>query len=207
MHKPEVDWFPEHLRPKTNRGYLPTTAKITLPIHISRPRCDVMNEDDTLRDRFERGYIASGDNDCWPWRLGCNRAGYGQLTYQGKHYAAHRAAWVLANGEIEPRGDGRRLCVCHSCDNRKCVNPRHLFIGTQSDNMKDCVKKGRISHLIKDKMERYAARCKVKSDARERKGIRSTPPRLRDSSGRIVKAGASELPPRRRNAKGRFIAP
>ena len=66
---------------------------------------------------------------------------YGMTTLNGKSIGAHRAAWILANGEI-PHG----LLVCHKCDNGLCVNPDHLFLGTYSDNMRDAVGKGRIKY-------------------------------------------------------------
>lgn len=56
----------------------------------------------------------------------------------GKRIYAHRAAYLLANGVLS---DG--LKVCHSCDNPLCINPRHLFLGTQGDNVRDCKQKGR----------------------------------------------------------------
>lgn len=78
--------------------------------------------------------VSSG---CIEWQLYCNK-GYGQLTHLMKRYYAHRLVWTLEKGEI-PEG----LLVCHHCDNRKCVNTDHLFLGTHQDNMDDMVKKGR----------------------------------------------------------------
>jgi len=74
---------------------------------------------------------------CWLWQGHISKLGYGK--FMGKH--AHRIAWELRNGPI-PLG----LDVCHHCDNPACVNPEHLFLGTASDNMKDCVSKGRLDH-------------------------------------------------------------
>ena len=80
-------------------------------------------------------------NDCWEWRGSLTKQGYGQVTRRDmkpKGWMAHRLAWVLAYGPI-PKG----LWVLHKCDNRPCINPLHLFLGTQSDNVRDCVAKGR----------------------------------------------------------------
>jgi hypothetical protein len=75
---------------------------------------------------------------CWLW-TGCGlRSGYGQLKVEGKMRLAHRVSWLIHFGEII---DG--LCVCHKCDVRECIRPDHLFLGTDSDNMRDMVMKGR----------------------------------------------------------------
>lgn len=79
--------------------------------------------------------------ECWEWK-GClskgNRGGYGEFKHNGRVYKSHRMAWMLINGEIP---DG--LLVCHKCDNRKCCNPNHLFLGTVQDNNLDRNTKGR----------------------------------------------------------------
>lgn len=76
---------------------------------------------------------------CWNWTASSRGNGYGAFKFKGKVIDAHRVSWMIHNGEI-PKG----LFVCHKCDNRKCVNPDHLFLGTQKDNMQDCKNKGRL---------------------------------------------------------------
>jgi hypothetical protein len=75
---------------------------------------------------------------CWEWQRKRNRKGYGQLTLNGKQMGAHRAAYILAVGAIP---DGMQ--VLHSCDNPPCCNPKHLSLGTNLDNVRDCAAKGR----------------------------------------------------------------
>lgn len=89
-----------------------------------------------LNDKFwEKVNKTSG---CWIW-IGATRSGYGAFKQNGKIYAAHRASYEFFFGVIS----GGKF-VCHHCDNPSCINPAHLFLGTSSDNMIDCSKKGRI---------------------------------------------------------------
>lgn len=79
-------------------------------------------------------------DNCWEWNAGSRGNGYGAIKYNKKVIDAHRLSWILQNGEL----NDSNIYVCHKCDNRKCVNPNHLFLGSHSDNIKDGYKKGRI---------------------------------------------------------------
>jgi hypothetical protein len=82
---------------------------------------------------------------CWNWTARKNKDGYGQVWINHKSYYAHRISWSLKNGEI-PKG----MYILHSCDNPGCVNPNHLFLGTQADNVMDCFKKGKTTFGERD---------------------------------------------------------
>jgi hypothetical protein len=79
-------------------------------------------------------------DECWEWRAGLNGDGYGQFwdSLDSRMNRAHRVSYRITFGSI-PKG----LSILHRCDNRRCVNPSHLFLGTQKDNIEDMVKKGR----------------------------------------------------------------
>jgi hypothetical protein len=78
--------------------------------------------------------------NCWEWKGKLLDSGYGRLGIGGKSTRAHRASWFFSHGLQWPN-----LCVLHRCDNRKCVRPDHLFLGTQADNIKDKLAKLRQS--------------------------------------------------------------
>lgn len=90
----------------------------------------------TLEDLKARCEVNEGG--CWLWTGNTNPYGYGRTSINGKAFDCHRAAWFLAYGPI-PKG----LYVCHTCDTPQCCNPKHLFIGSQSDNLRDYYAKGR----------------------------------------------------------------
>src|SRR5665213_770489 len=91
-------------------------------------------------------------NGCLEWTGTIGQAGYGQTTWQGRKYHAHRLAWERARGPI-PAG----MLVCHKCDNRKCVDIEHLFLGTQKDNIQDAIAKGRFDPQRMGRLRRRVA--------------------------------------------------
>lgn len=92
--------------------------------------------------RFEAKYVPEPNTGCWLWTAALNTYGYGKMgrTREEGPEGAHRIAWRLLKGPI-PLG----MFVLHRCDMPACVNPEHLFLGTQADNIRDSVIKGRHS--------------------------------------------------------------
>ena len=106
-------------------------------IGIRRQRSGRQHERMPLHLRL-MGRVTFGATDCWHWMGVRTGVGYGRMTYEGRSQVAHRLSYRAFVGEI-PEG----LSVLHRCDNRACINPEHLWLGTRSDNMKDCWNKGR----------------------------------------------------------------
>ncbi len=75
---------------------------------------------------------------CWLWNGTISSNGYGKIRVNGKWQRAHRVIYEMLCGPID-----KYLCACHKCDNKRCVNPSHIFIGTKQDNAIDSVSKGR----------------------------------------------------------------
>ena len=113
---------------------------------------------------------------CWLWTGAKNKKGYGTF-YISKYepIGAHRFSYLLAEGKSP-----EELFVCHKCDNPSCVRPDHLFLGTNTDNMRDAKKKGRLKrercyqgiHLLMDGNERFdkkGRRCRLCSNTNYRK--------------------------------------
>jgi hypothetical protein len=78
------------------------------------------------------------ENECWLWEGCLNHVGYGQSSYRSKQMTVHRLSWKVFKGDFDSK-----LCVLHKCDNRNCINPEHLYLGNQCDNMQDAFDRGR----------------------------------------------------------------
>ena len=90
------------------------------------------------KDRILCSIEKDKETGCWNWSGVLTKNGYGRTTHKDRPISAHRLSYLIFNGEI-PAG----MCVLHRCDNRRCVNPDHLFLGTHRDNMVDMKSKGR----------------------------------------------------------------
>jgi hypothetical protein len=99
-----------------------------------------LRQDSRLVSRFLK-HVANPlrPGDCWNWRGATNALSYGIFKVHGQTLLAHRVSWSIHCGNSPPTG----LCVCHKCDNPRCVSPTHLWIGSNSDNIKDKISKNR----------------------------------------------------------------
>lgn len=114
-----------------------------------------MDKIKTLEERFWEKVDIQSTGDCWNWLGAKNSGNYGVININRKMVYAHRLSYELHFDKIPDR-----LVVGHKCDNPRCVNPQHLFLGTQQDNILDKIQKGRNgsplgekSHLSKLKLE------------------------------------------------------
>lgn len=107
---------------------------------------DQINNTSGLKEAFYSRIVdCSSEGSCWEWSGTLTNWGYGRIVFKYHLESAHRFSYRLHTGEEIPKG----LCVCHSCDNKKCVNPAHLWLGTTQENTKDRNQKNRVSKGLK----------------------------------------------------------
>lgn len=94
---------------------------------------------DPMAKFWERVDRSGGPDACWPWTGAKKRRGYGFVMHRGKAFGAHRLALAGGFSSLPDRS----VLACHRCDNPPCCNPAHLFWGTNTDNRRDAVSKGR----------------------------------------------------------------
>jgi hypothetical protein len=109
----------------------------------------------SVNERFYKRFERDRKTGCWNWTGAVNAKGYGIIAGEinGKRYApvgqnmlAHRVSWIIHKGDIPEVDSAHGMVVMHTCDNPGCVNPDHLILGAQSDNVRDMDKKGR--HVV-----------------------------------------------------------
>lgn len=122
----------------------------------------------TTLERFNKNHIKV-ESGCWEWQGYRNKKGYGTFEINGKGTVSNRISYILFIGELESN-----MLVCHKCDNPCCVNPFHLFKGTNRDNFEDAVSKGRKFVSPHPSVQTYARGCrcvdckKAKSERRKK---------------------------------------
>jgi len=124
------------------------------------------------RERFYSKVARDQKTGCFIWIGSKMLNGYGRIKVNGTNWLAHRFSWEMHLGTVP-----KDLCVCHHCDNPLCVNPAHLFLGTNQDNANDCVQKGRANLPKGEKHPRHRLTAKeilaIRADKRKRPLIAS----------------------------------
>ena len=118
-----------------------------------------------LADVFWSHVKKGAPNICWNWTGPLTVTGYGEFKYRNLVCKAHRLSYEIHTGPIPKKKNWTESCVMHACDNRRCVNPAHLHLGTSRENILDCVAKDRHS-----------------------RGMRNGLAKLTDNSVRIIRA-------------------
>lgn len=128
-----------------------------------------------IRDRFYSRYVVDSESGCWLWMGNKHKDGYGVICGKidgvryvkaGVNMLAHRASWILHYGDIQDNGEYHGTVVMHKCDNPSCVNPEHLMLGSQKDNVHDAISKRRnipirATNIEKARIKKRTAKAKI----------------------------------------------
>lgn len=129
---------------RSRSSQMNTTEPPSLPSPVTRLERQISTSVEGSDGGFASFWkkVDRSGSGCWPWVEAVDRHGYGRFRLGNKRTGAHRMAWMLSKGDIP---DG--MMVCHACDNRRCCNPAHLWIGTHDANMADRDAKSRCATL------------------------------------------------------------
>lgn len=109
----------------------------------------------TPLERFKTKYIINKESECWEWQAFLNEWGYGTIAVNKRAVLAHRFSYQEFIGDIP-----NTMQICHKCDNRKCVSPFHLFLGTAKENINDAQGKGRFPKSKCPSVFQYIKGCR-----------------------------------------------
>jgi len=138
-----------------------------------------MTKNLSIPERFWEKVEIQGSG-CWEWRGAIGKRGYGNFSLGGgKFINSHRLSWRFAYGYLPKRN----IFVCHRCDNRKCVNPNHLFLGTAKENTRDMISKGRLRKRGSMRGENGPNAKLTLEEVREIRALRGTHREIADRFG------------------------
>ncbi len=137
-----------------------------------------------MSDVLSRMDTSKGVGNCYEWTGHTDTSGYGRVWRDGRKHPVHRMMYEFVHGPIP-----KDMYVCHHCDNKKCMNPTHLFLGTQKDNMQDWTKKGKNRMINEPHLrvrERGESERKKISEARKKEFSSGKRHVIRGPLGRIL---------------------